>query len=212
MKGEQYTAQMDTYSFGVILNELMSLIPPFSEYDEQYMGKPREVFKKAVVEGLRPKIPEYELKKNQTHETLISNFIFIFINSDCPKAVAELITTCWKELPQERPSFEKIVVRLVEIINNLGYSVTAEDELEQTEESENDGPPKLSGKVSAHSSMSMEKQTFVKFDYHLEPKHTHSVQALLKVDKHIWSGCRDGFISVWDEVSFTILKNKVKIY
>jgi serine/threonine protein kinase len=58
MRGEQYTEKIDVYSFGIICNELISMRQPFAEYDDQYHGKPRDVFKKAVVAGLRPSIEE----------------------------------------------------------------------------------------------------------------------------------------------------------
>lgn len=59
MKSDPYTEKMDVYSFAIICNELISLQAPFEEYDHIYQGKPRNVFKRAVVNGLRPTIPEY---------------------------------------------------------------------------------------------------------------------------------------------------------
>jgi serine/threonine protein kinase len=58
MKEVSYTEKMDIYSFGIILCELISLVCPFSEYDHIYKGKPPDKFKKDVITGLRPTIPE----------------------------------------------------------------------------------------------------------------------------------------------------------
>jgi serine/threonine protein kinase len=107
MKQEQYTEKIDVYSYGIILNELASLVKPFAEYDDQFAGKPRNYFRDAVIQGLRPTICG----------TIAHEF-------------RALIEDCWQPAPEKRPSFGEIVQRLVAYMVSIGIAATeqADDE------------------------------------------------------------------------------------
>lgn len=46
--------------------------------------------------GLRPNIPDYT-----------------------PKALSELMRTCWAPVPQQRPTFKEVVVRLTDMYRDM---------------------------------------------------------------------------------------------
>lgn len=174
MKGESYTEKMDVYSYGIILNELFALQKPFEEYDETYQGKPREVFKKAVISGLRPSIP-----------------------STIPQALAKLMKDCWNLFPTDRPSFHEVVDHLAVIMKNLGYEVNPNDDVDELFiEEESAKQSKIA--TLRNSNSAIQKNQIFKFESRLEPKHPHSVQCLLKVENQVWAGCRNGVIRIWD--------------
>jgi serine/threonine protein kinase len=88
-KGEKASLQVDVYSYGIILWELLQLGFPFAEYSGTFAGKPRLDFLDAVVNGLRPLMP-----------------------SGTPKKYASLVNACWALSPHDRPTFATIVDRL----------------------------------------------------------------------------------------------------
>lgn len=88
-KGEKATLQVDVYSYGIILWELLQLGFPFAEFSSTFAGKPRLDFLEAVIGGLRPSIP-----------------------SGCPKKYGNLINACWALSPHDRPTFAAIIDRL----------------------------------------------------------------------------------------------------
>lgn len=68
-------------SFGIILNYLMTNgVEPFSEYK---FRTPHDLAR-AVCKGTRPKL------------------------ADCSETIQELIKTCWKPEPTERPDFNHV--------------------------------------------------------------------------------------------------------
>ena len=73
-----YTEKVDVYAFGVLLNELYTRRPPFSN------KTPPEI-KSAVQSGLRPDMI-----------------------STTPEVLQQLITNCWHAEPQQRPAFTDI--------------------------------------------------------------------------------------------------------
>jgi len=77
----------DIYSFGIVLWEIITSQPPFSQFSEW------NPFKNAVCSGCRPEIPV-----------------------DCPKAVANLMKRCWNADANQRPNFPEILFRLEECL------------------------------------------------------------------------------------------------
>lgn len=86
--GQLYGKAGDVYSFGFIVYELITLKKPFYNYNKQSYYNSYELFM-AISRGQRPDI---------------DNFV-----SDCYR---DLITKCWSEDPDERPSFDEIVETL----------------------------------------------------------------------------------------------------
>jgi len=175
MKEIPYTEKVDIYSYGIILYELISLVCPFTEYDHIYHGKPPEKFKKDVIAGLRPTIPD-----------------------DCPGSYRSLIEDCWQENPEKRPSFTDIVPRVIAILGELGFRTDFEshDMLYQASLRELPMP-----KTRTKSTEVLQEKQYFEFTGHLSPPNSGSVQCLLVVNNSVWAGCRTGMITKWNKES-----------
>jgi len=80
---QPYNQKADVYSFGVILFEMVTLRTPFELYSP-------EMYQRLVCEeGQRPQIP-----------------------SDVPQDIADLITQCWAQDPDDRPSMRSVLSKL----------------------------------------------------------------------------------------------------
>jgi serine/threonine protein kinase len=77
--GHQYTKAADIYSFGIVMNELLSEEIPFNDtpHDQNLTAN--------ICQGLRPKISE-----------------------DTPKLLADLIMKCWDAKAENRPSAKEL--------------------------------------------------------------------------------------------------------
>src|SRR5581483_11454499 len=75
LRGKEYTKASDMYSFGIIMNEIISIVPPF--YDEPH----DEYLALDICRGKRPKIRE-----------------------ETPEFLKELIQKCWDANPENRPT------------------------------------------------------------------------------------------------------------
>ena len=97
---EKYDQRADTYSFGIILWELVTISLPFDEFanDTKYKkGNWEENLTKAIIEDhVRPTIP-----------------------LDCPIEIANLIASCWNSKIEKRPTSAVICATLA---NALGMS------------------------------------------------------------------------------------------
>jgi hypothetical protein len=83
---ERYTDKVDVFSFGVVMWELIAR-------EEPYGGqKGVQIAYAAAEQGLRPEIPSF-----------------------CPPEYAELMSECWADDPDERPSFAQILKRLFQM-------------------------------------------------------------------------------------------------
>jgi serine/threonine protein kinase len=78
-----YTEQVDVYSFGIVAWELIAKDQPFKNLGFNHL------IAEAVLSGERPIIPE-----------------------TCPKWFATLITRCWAQDPNQRPSFSELTEEL----------------------------------------------------------------------------------------------------
>jgi len=75
LRGYQYTKAADIYSFGIVMNELMSEETPYSDIPHDH------ILAVKICKGLRPEISE-----------------------DTPKLLADLIMKCWDDKAENRPT------------------------------------------------------------------------------------------------------------
>ncbi|XP_012253187.2 mitogen-activated protein kinase kinase kinase 7-like isoform X2 [Athalia rosae] len=80
-EGSRYTEKCDVFSWGVILWEVLSRRKPFDD-----IGGSAYRIMWAVHIGQRPPLME-----------------------GCPKPIEDLMTRCWKKIPEERPSMDEVV-------------------------------------------------------------------------------------------------------
>jgi serine/threonine protein kinase len=83
----RYTTAIDVYAFGMLLYELYTCTKPFREKLEG----PRYSLMMDIMKGIRPTIPDY-----------------------VPEPLRELMSTCWAQRPEDRPTFRHIVTLMAE--------------------------------------------------------------------------------------------------
>lgn len=94
LRNQKYSVKADVYSFGIVMWEVCTRMDPYTGV------APFQVVVQVATSGLRPGIPPF-----------------------CPQAWLELMTECWSENPERRPSFAEIVERL----QNLDVSGVPQD-------------------------------------------------------------------------------------
>jgi serine/threonine-protein kinase TNNI3K len=88
------TPECDVYSFGVLLNELVSEDQPFAH-----------AFRTGRLAGRGPlAAAELACRGERPH-----------ISDTTPSAIAEVVRACWAPVPADRPSFERVAVLLRDI-------------------------------------------------------------------------------------------------
>jgi serine/threonine protein kinase len=94
-----YGASVDSYSFGVVMWELLTRTHPFTHFENDEQGvDDRVALRKAIVRGERPPLP--------------NNCVF-------GQDYLTLIKSCWAANPDDRPTFKEIVPALVVIKNRM---------------------------------------------------------------------------------------------
>ena len=79
LRGHQYTKASDIYSFGIVMNELMSEETPYNNISHDH------ILAVKICKGLRPEISE-----------------------DTPKLLADLIMKCWDAKAENRPTAKEL--------------------------------------------------------------------------------------------------------
>src|SRR5207249_489056 len=80
LRGNEYTQASDVYSLGIIINEIISIIPPFHNQPHDYY------LAIDICRGLRPKIKD-----------------------DIPDFLKELIQKYWDANPDNRPTSKEVL-------------------------------------------------------------------------------------------------------
>ncbi|RIA84265.1 kinase-like domain-containing protein, partial [Glomus cerebriforme] len=79
LRGKEYTQKSDVYSLGIIINEIISIIPPFNDEPHDYY------LALDICRGNRPKIRD-----------------------ETPDFLKELIQKCWDANPENRPTSKEV--------------------------------------------------------------------------------------------------------
>src|SRR5436853_4389331 len=101
LRRKRYTIASDIYSLGIIINEIICIIPPFNgESHDYYLALD-------ICRGRRPQIRE-----------------------EIPEALKELIKKCWDANPKDRPSIDEVEITIITInnfMNKLDVNECAKD-------------------------------------------------------------------------------------
>ncbi|RIA84271.1 kinase-like domain-containing protein [Glomus cerebriforme] len=90
LRGKEYTQKSDVYSLGIIINEIISIIPPFNdEPHDHYLALD-------ICRGNRPEIRD-----------------------DTPDFLKELIQKCWDANPENRPTSTEVYKKLLKLTYNF---------------------------------------------------------------------------------------------
>ncbi|RGB42893.1 kinase-like domain-containing protein [Rhizophagus diaphanus] len=108
LRGKPHTLASDVYSLGVIINEVITVIPPFNNQPhDQYLALD-------ICRGLRPNI-----------------------KAETPDSLKELIERCWSANPEDRPASKEIVCLLSDSLSKykkmpirLSYNLNESNELQ----------------------------------------------------------------------------------
>ena len=170
---KKYNSKVDVYSFGVILWEMSTRGIFFGEI--KFMSELEEM----VRGGKRPEIPQ-----------------------SCSAPYRSLIESCWSQDASERPTFSEVQKALERIAVELGI-VSLElcsGPLGKTlRRSTTTG--RMSGNgLPAPAQLIAEEAFCADFDtgQMLVPRHESSLQSMIIVEPHLWSGSSHGEIFVWD--------------
>uniref|UniRef100_A0A383VB83 Protein kinase domain-containing protein n=1 Tax=Tetradesmus obliquus TaxID=3088 RepID=A0A383VB83_TETOB len=87
--GKPYSAKVDVYAFGVMLNEMLGRSPPWA-------GMAAGDIRRQVLAGQRPPI-----------------------DLSVPKQLQQLISACWEQQPEQRPDFVSILEQLNAMIKQV---------------------------------------------------------------------------------------------
>ncbi|RIA97006.1 kinase-like domain-containing protein [Glomus cerebriforme] len=89
LRGKEYTQKSDVYSLGIIINEIISIIPPFNdEPHDHYLALD-------ICRGKRPKIRD-----------------------ETPEFLKDLIQKCWNAIPENRPTSYEVYNEIRKFIDD----------------------------------------------------------------------------------------------
>ncbi len=109
-EGQLFFPQSDIYSLGIVLWELVQrvvtgqYVRPFEEYDHIIFDF--QIIVQTSKCGLRPTIPK-----------------------ECPKVIEQLITDCWQQDSDKRPSCQGLLVRLAYLLGEMNGDSSKIDSL-----------------------------------------------------------------------------------
>ena len=90
-----YSKEIDVYSFGILLWEILSGKTPFQELKD----KPRDKIETMIIDGYRPQLN--------------------CIPNDTPSCIIKIMNECWNSKPNERPSLGKIISILAMVLQDI---------------------------------------------------------------------------------------------
>ncbi|XP_035217300.1 proto-oncogene tyrosine-protein kinase receptor Ret-like [Stegodyphus dumicola] len=99
LQSQLYTTKSDVWSYGILLWEIVTL------GGCPYPGIPSERLYQLLKEGYRMPRPD-----------------------DCPSQLYKIMTSCWKENPNERPHFKELVQKLDNLLNDSTHYLPLTDD------------------------------------------------------------------------------------
>ncbi|EGC30717.1 roco6, ROCO family protein [Dictyostelium purpureum] len=185
LREEEYTVKSDVYAFGLILHELMTRKHPYREFNYQMVSLQEE----AIKSGLRPTIAPQYTQTVTGHE------------------YCALIRDCWDSDIDRRPTFNKIVKRIKQIIgrdvNNIleGTDIGSSPSIDPVSQSKNlddSNNPHIShmNLGDAPSDENLGGQLQLSMRTQPEAKVNQLVWEL--GSRRVWGGCEGGEILVWN--------------
>ncbi|ELP90399.1 tyrosine protein kinase, putative [Entamoeba invadens IP1] len=109
-----YGTKIDVYSFGIVLWEFLTRKRPYGKMD------PHEILTKVSQKGMRPDIPKDECEV---------------------KGYVNFMQMCWEESPENRPTFDQIVDKISEMIDEMDNLDKSKEEDEEVEEEGDERTP-----------------------------------------------------------------------
>jgi len=141
-KPRHYDQRSDLYSLGIIYNEVLSKVYPFSEFEEyieheenllsdEYINNP-QILQALEKDGYEIDIPNKKAKRDnyQRHkiiEEIVVNDLRPTIPDNIDPAIESIIRRCFLKDPQLRPSLPEIICvieSLIPLIENRGLTIS----------------------------------------------------------------------------------------
>lgn len=221
IRGEAFSLKSDVYSYGIILWELITCQPPFREHLEASMFW--FDLEQKIMNGLRPAVPEScpeayaELMRECWHENvsvrpsfnqILKRLASMSKCSPCP--LFEAAPTP-ESVPVSAPAPRFVHIPSAQALVPQHQRASANPLASSSYASAGASAWHTASKQQAKANLVMSLNTLDSDNYLsppdssatwrclLRPSHSGAVQCLLGVEGHVWAGCRDGTIRVWDQ-------------